>query len=73
MMLLDQEIEVARATWEVLGRMAPYLLFGVRRCGPVACPASRAWVARHLGGRGGVAAVKAALCWVAAAAMLVAA
>ncbi len=64
MMLLYQAIEVARATWEVLGRMAPYLLFGFAVAGLLHVLLPAAWVARHLGGRGGVAAVKAALCGV---------
>jgi uncharacterized protein len=39
-------------SWQVLGQMAPYLLFGFLMAGVLSIVFSPAWIERHLGGRG---------------------
>lgn len=48
-------------TWQVLGQMAPYLLFGFVMAGLLSVWISAAWVERHLGGRGFKSVVKGTL------------
>jgi uncharacterized membrane protein YraQ (UPF0718 family) len=47
--------------WEVLGEMAPYLLFGFLVAGILSVYISQKFVERHLGGRGFWAVLKASL------------
>ena len=47
-------------SWQVLGQMAPYLLFGFLVAGVLYVCVSPRWVRRHLGGRGPWPVVKAA-------------
>ena len=39
-------------SWQVLGEMGPYLLFGFAMAGLLSLGLSPAWTERHLGGRG---------------------
>ncbi len=52
---------VAAACWQVLGEMAPYLLFGFLISGVMYVFISPEWVERHLGGRGLLPVLKSAL------------
>ena len=45
-------MEVLKECWQVLGQMAPYLLFGFLVAGILAIWVSPEWVERHLGGKG---------------------
>ena len=50
-----------REFWDVLGEMAPYLLFGFLVAGVLSVLISPAFVERHLGGRGLLPSLKAAV------------
>lgn len=52
---------IARESWQVLGQMAPYLLFGFLAAGLLSVYLSARWVERHLGGNRPGAVLKAAL------------
>jgi uncharacterized membrane protein YraQ (UPF0718 family)/copper chaperone CopZ len=52
-------IEIALHFWDVLGEMAPYLLFGFLVAGGLSVFVSRDLVERHLGGRGLLSTLKA--------------
>ena len=54
-------LEVARASWLVLGQMSPYLLFGFLVAGILSVCVSPAWVERHLGRPGLGSVLKASL------------
>ena len=45
-------IDILRQSWQVLGEMAPYLLFGFAMAGLLSVLISPEWTERHLGGRG---------------------
>lgn len=57
--MLDYLWTVAVEFWDVLGEMAPYLLFGFLVAGVLSVFISRDIVERHLGGRGIWSAIKA--------------
>ncbi|MCC6123795.1 MAG: SO_0444 family Cu/Zn efflux transporter [Pirellulales bacterium] len=48
-------------SWQVLGQMSPYLLFGFLVAGVLSIVFSPEWIERHLGGRGFGPVVKASL------------
>jgi uncharacterized membrane protein YraQ (UPF0718 family)/copper chaperone CopZ len=48
-------------SWQILGQMAPYLLFGFLVAGVLSVYTSPEWVERHLGGRGVGPVLKASL------------
>jgi len=54
-------VNVITESWYVLGRMAPYLLFGFLMAGVLSVWISPEWVERHLGRRGFGPVVKASL------------
>lgn len=54
-------INILKEVWNVTVAMAPYLLFGFLMAGVLSVLISKEYVRRHLGGRGWLAAVKAAL------------
>jgi len=54
-------IHILKETWAITAEMAPYLLFGFLMAGILSVLISKAYVERHLGGRGWIAAIKAAL------------
>jgi len=54
-------LETLRESWNVLGQMAPYLLFGFLMAGLLSVWLSAEWLERHLGGRGMGPVWKAAL------------
>ena len=54
-------IRLITESWQVLGQMAPYLLFGFLAAGVLSVCISPEWVRRHLGGRGIGSVLKAAL------------
>jgi uncharacterized membrane protein YraQ (UPF0718 family)/copper chaperone CopZ len=45
-------LRIGLESWQVLGQMAPYLLFGFLVAGLLSVGLSPAWLERHLGGRG---------------------
>jgi len=59
--MLDIVLKIAWESWLVLGQMAPYLLFGFLMAGVLSVCISSEFVEKHLGGRGFVPVVKAAL------------
>ncbi len=61
MWILEHASGALVGAWQVAARMAPYLLFGFAMAGLLHVWLPAAWVARHLGGSGFRAAVKAAL------------
>ncbi len=60
-MLYDLLLTFLSETWLVLAQMGPYLLFGFLVAGILSVYINPEWVERHLGGRGMLPAVKAAL------------
>ena len=60
-MLYDLLLNFLSETWLVLTQMGPYLLFGFLVAGILSVYIDPEWVERHLGGRGMLPAVKAAL------------
>jgi len=58
-MTLIQNIIIA--SWQVLGQMAPYLLFGFLAAGILSVLVSAEWVEQHLGGRGLMPVIKSAI------------
>ena len=54
-------ISVIVESWQVLGQMAPYLLFGFLMAGALSVVFSPEWIERHLGRRGFGPVLKAAL------------
>ena len=50
--MYDTFVTVVVGSWQVLGQMAPYLLFGFLVAGLLSVCISPAWVERHLGRRG---------------------
>jgi len=63
-MMPDMVWKFALGSWQVLGQMAPYLLFGFLMAGLLSVWISAAWVERHLGGRGIGSVLKGAICGV---------
>ncbi len=59
--MLQTIAEIVWESWLVLGRMAPYLLFGFLVAGVLSVYISAAWIERHLGGRGLGPVLKASL------------
>jgi len=59
--ILEQMGRAAAGAWSVAAQMAPYLLFGFAVAGLLHLWLPATWVARHLGGRGAMQALKAAL------------
>jgi uncharacterized membrane protein YraQ (UPF0718 family) len=53
-------LQTATGMWEVVGRMAPYLLLGFLMAGILSQAISHAWITRHLGGNRFTSVVKAA-------------
>ena len=53
-------VRLVTESWQVLGQMAPYLLFGFLVAGVLSVCISPRWVQRHLGGSGPWPVVKAA-------------
>ncbi|MDM8008701.1 MAG: SO_0444 family Cu/Zn efflux transporter [Phycisphaerae bacterium] len=60
-MMLDGVRMLVVESWQVLGQMAPYLLFGFLMAGLLSVWISPKWVERHLGGHGPGPVLKAAL------------
>ena len=60
-MLMDFITTTVVEAWQVLGQMAPYLLFGFFIAGCLSVALSPQWVERHLGGRGFLPVFKSAL------------
>jgi uncharacterized membrane protein YraQ (UPF0718 family)/copper chaperone CopZ len=58
--MLNSALDILRASWLVLGEMAPYLLFGFLMAGFLSVIFSPAWIERHLGRRGFGPVLKAA-------------
>ena len=52
---------ILKETWGITVEMAPYLLFGFLMAGVLSVVISKSYVERHLGGRGWIASIKAAL------------
>jgi len=61
MQFLARISDVVTGTWDVAAQMSPYLLFGFAIAGILHVAMPSAWVARHLGGRGPLPSLKAAL------------
>ncbi len=61
MEILDRLIDIVSAFWDVLGEMAPYLLFGFLVAGILSVILPAESVERHLGGRGPLSIIKATL------------
>lgn len=61
MQFLDRTFDVVTGAWEVAAQMSPYLLFGFAIAGILHVALPSAWIARHLGGRGTLPSLKAAL------------
>ena len=59
--MLDVAEKLVAASWLLLGQMGPYLILGFLVAGVLSVCISPAWVERHLGGRGFMPVVKAAL------------
>ncbi len=57
----DIPLNILYESWSVLGQMAPYLLFGFLVAGVLSVCISPEFVERHLGGRGFLPVLKAAL------------
>jgi hypothetical protein len=60
-LILEHVVGVLSGAWSVAAQMAPYLLFGFAVAGLLHVAIPPSWIARHLGGRGAAAPVKAAL------------
>jgi len=58
---MNAVVSILVSAWNLAARMAPYLLFGFAVAGLLHVWLPAAWVLRHLGGRGWVSSVKAAL------------
>ncbi len=54
-------IDIVKNSWGVLAEMAPYILFGFLMAGLIYVVLSPEWVKRHLGGKGVVPVLKAAV------------
>lgn len=61
MQVLDRAADIVTGAWGVAAQMSPYLLFGFAVAGALHVALPFAWVARHLGGRGPLLSIKAAL------------
>ncbi len=59
--MYDIITNIITESWQVLGQMAPYLLFGFLVAGVLSVCISPEWVERHLGGRGMGPVLKASL------------
>lgn len=59
--MLDTLSLIIGESWQLLGQMAPYLLFGFLVAGILSVGISPEWVERHLGGRGLAPVVKASI------------
>ncbi len=59
--MYDVITNIITESWQVLGQMAPYLLFGFLVAGVLSVYVSPEWVERHLGGRGMGPVLKASL------------
>ncbi len=59
--MAEKLIDMLAGAWQVLGEMAPWLLFGFLMAGVLSVFVSPAWVQRHLGGRGLMPVIKATL------------
>jgi len=59
--MYDIIINIITESWQVLGQMSPYLLFGFLVAGVLSVCISPRWVERHLGGRGLGPVLKASL------------
>lgn len=59
--MIDFTIELLTGMWQVIGRMAPFLLFGFLMAGILSQFISPAWVARQLGKNRFASVVKAAM------------
>ena len=59
--MYDILTNIITESWQVLGQMAPYLLFGFLVAGVLSVCISPEWVERHLGGRGMGPVLKASL------------
>lgn len=59
--MFDALIKIIVDTWDILGEMAPYLLFGFLMAGLLSAFISADLIKRHLGGRGILQVFKAAL------------
>lgn len=59
--MIDMVENIVIESWQVLGQMAPYLLFGFLIAGVLSVCVSPEWVERHLGGGGAGPVLKASL------------
>ncbi len=59
--MVEMILKIAVESWSLLGQMAPYLLFGFLVAGVLSVCISPQFVERHLGGRGFLSVLKAAL------------
>ena len=59
--MYDTLARLVAESWQVLGQMSPYLLFGFLVAGVLSVCISPAWVERHLGRRGLGPVLKASL------------
>ena len=57
---MDFIFDTASGMWQVIGRMAPYLLLGFLMAGALSQILSTAWITRHLGGNRFTSVLKAA-------------
>ena len=60
-MVQDTFVKIATESWQVLGQMSPYLLFGFLAAGMLSVCLSPSWVERHLGRAGFGPVLKASL------------
>jgi uncharacterized protein len=59
--MIDTVVDILLQSWQVLGQMSPYLLFGFLVAGLLSVLISPEWVERNLGGRGVGPILKASL------------
>ncbi len=59
--MIDYAVKIVVESWEVLGQMSPYLIFGFLVAGLLSVVIAPSWIERHLGGKGIMPVLKAAL------------